>query len=72
MMYLASTLPSANFQDLVPEIFDDLHWFLAQYQVFVMIIVAASVAFTVISIIVNIFDRSPHKTEDDDYDIEEY
>lgn len=59
-------MPSANWEDKLPEIFAYSKWFIAENQAFVMIGVAIALAMTIMVVIVNLFDRSKGDEDDDD------
>lgn len=59
-------MPTANWNDLIPEIFASSKWFIMEHQAFIMIGTAIAIGMAVLQMIVNLLDRSNNKDDDDD------
>lgn len=68
-MFLTSVgLPSYNWQDKLPEIWQYTRWFLEENQIFVMIAVGFFAAVGVVSLVLTIFERKEKEEEDLDWE----
>lgn len=61
-------MPSANWGEKIPKIFYYTKWFIMEHQVFVMIGTAVVIAFSILALIVGLFEP---KKEDDGFDYRE-
>lgn len=62
-------MPSGHFDQMIPDIFYYAKWFISEYQAYIMIGTAISLASAILIMIVNLFDRN--KDDDDGYDYRE-
>jgi len=60
-------MPSYGWGEKLPSMFYYAKWFISEYQAWIMVGLAISIAFTILAVIVNLFDR---RRDDDDEDYE--
>lgn len=67
------SLPDSGWtaEDLT-EIFAVTRWWIGEHQMFVMVGVAVALAFTILVMIVNLFDKNKDDDEEDPYEYREY